>query len=124
MAPKTDAIRKLAEERLAELDGERKQLLEVLSALKSDGSSRRSGTSRRGKSSRTSAPRSGRRRRKGGTRAEHAEKTVAGNPGIKASQIAEELKIKPNYVYRVMADLVKEGRVIKKGTGYFPPDSE
>jgi predicted Rossmann fold nucleotide-binding protein DprA/Smf involved in DNA uptake len=123
MTPKTDAIRKLAEERLAELDEERKQLLEVLSALKSGGSSRRSRSPRRGKSTRSSAPRPGRRRRKGGTRAEHAEKAVADNPGIKASQIAEELKIKPNYVYRVMADLVKEGRVIKKGTGYFPPDS-
>jgi len=124
MAPKTDAIRKLVEERLAELDEERRQLLEALSALEGGKSGRRS--SRRGgsKTSRSSAPRPGRRRRKGGTRAEHAEKAVAENPGIKASQIAEELKIKPNYVYRVMADLVKEGRVIKKGTGYFPSDSE
>ena len=124
MAPKTDVIRKLAEERLAELDEERKQLLEVLSALNSDGASSRGPSSRRGKSLRSSMPHPGRRRRKGGTRAEHAEKAVAENPGIKASQIAEELKIKPNYVYRVMADLVKEGRVIKKGTGYFPPEPE
>jgi len=123
MAPKTDAIRKLVEERLAELDEERKQLLDALSALEGGKSSGRR-SSRRAKSSRSSGPRPGRRRRKGGTRAEHAEKAVADNPGIKASQIAEELKIKPNYVYRVMADLVKEGRVTKKGTGYFPPDSE
>ncbi len=124
MAPKTDAIRKLAEERLAELDEERKQLLEVLSVLKSDGTSSRGRSSRRARSPRSSVPRPGRRRRKGGTRAEHAEKAVAENPGIKASRIAEELKIKPNYVYRVMADLVKEGRVTKKGTSYFPPGPE
>ncbi len=123
MATRTDEIRRLAEDRLAELDQERKQLLKVLSALDGGGSSGRTHTSRRSKSNRSSAPRPGRRRRKGGTRSEHAEKAVAGNPGIKASQIAEELKIKPNYVYRVMADLVKEGRVVKNGTGYFPPDS-
>lgn len=75
------------------------------------------------KSARSSSPRPGRRRRKGGTRAEHAEKAVADNPGIKASEIADQLKIKPNYVYRVMADLVKEGRVTKKGTGYFPAEA-
>lgn len=63
---------------------------------------------------------SGKRRRKGSTRADQALKVVAGNPGVKASEIAESLKIKPNYVYRVMGDLVKEGRVKKKGTGYFP----
>jgi len=119
MALKTDEIRRLAEERLAELDQERKQLLKVLSALDGGGSPKRSHTSRRSKSTRSS----GRRRRKGGTRAEHAEKAVAENPGIKASQIAEELKIKPNYVYRVMADLVRDGRVDKKGTGYFPAES-
>ena len=124
MAPKTDAIRKLVEERLAELDEERKQLLDALSALEGGKSSGRRSSRRSSKPSRSSAARPGRRRRKGGTRAEHAEKAVAENPGIKASQIAEELKIKPNYVYRVMADLVKEGRVIKKGTGYFPSDSE
>jgi hypothetical protein len=124
MAPKTDEIRRLAEERLAELDEERKQLREVLSALKGDGSSGRGRPSRRAKSTQSSAPRPGRRRRKGGTRAEHAEKAVAGHPGITASQIAEELKIKPNYVYRVMTELVKDGRVSKKGTGYFPPEGD
>lgn len=129
MPGKTDDIKKLAEERLAELDQERDRLLKVLAALGEDGSSGRTrgpGRGRRGKSgsASSSAPRPGRRRRKGGTRSEHAEKAVAGHPGITATQIAEDLKIKPNYVYRVMADLVKEGRVIKKGTGYFPPDSE
>lgn len=127
MAPKTDAIRKLVEERLAELDEERTQLTDALKALdgrKGPGRPRGTSDSRgsRGKSSTgaSSARHPGRRRRKGGTRAEHAEKAVADNPGIKASEVAEQLKIKPNYVYRVMAELVKDGRVTKKGTGYFP----
>ncbi|MDQ2700711.1 MAG: winged helix-turn-helix domain-containing protein [Actinomycetota bacterium] len=129
MAAKTDAIRKLVEERLAELDEERTQLVDALAALdgrKGPGRPRGSGGSgRRSKNpSRSSnAPRPGRRRRKGGTRAEHAEKAITAEPGITASQVAEQLKIKPNYVYRVMADLVKEGRIEKKGTGYYPPGS-
>lgn len=121
MAAKTDAIRRLVEERLAELDVERTQLLDALSALDGGKASGRSRGSRSSSRSRSSSPRRpGRRRRKGGTRAEHAAKAVADNPGIKASEIAEQLKINPNYVYRVMAELVKDGLVTKKGTGYFP----
>jgi predicted transcriptional regulator len=61
-----------------------------------------------------------RRGRRGGTRADQAVKIVSANPGITASQIATEMKIKPNYLYRVMADLQKEGRVSKRGRGYHP----
>jgi DNA invertase Pin-like site-specific DNA recombinase len=124
MAPKTDAIRKLVEERLAELDEERTQLLDALKALDGRKGPGRPRGSRSESSSRSSSTRRpGRRRRKGGTRAEHAEKAIAKNPGITASEVAEQLKIKPNYVYRVMAELVKDGRVTKKGTGYFPADA-
>jgi hypothetical protein len=127
VASNTDAIRRLVEDRLAELDKERHELQEALRELtekvtgrvtgkkspsRSKGSSRSKGAS--------SKSGSGQRRRKGGTRADQALKVVAGNPGVKASEIAESLKIKPNYVYRVMGDLVKQGRVKKKGTGYFP----
>ena len=38
-------------------------------------------------------------------------KLVKANPGITASEIAKQMKIKPNYLYRVMGDLQKEGRV-------------
>jgi DNA invertase Pin-like site-specific DNA recombinase len=64
------------------------------------------------------APR--RRRRKGGTRADQAVKLVEGNPGISASEIAKQMKIKPNYLYRVLGELEKEGRVAKKGREYHP----
>ncbi len=125
----TDVIRKLVEERLEELDKERADLKQALAEL---GGRHNGGSGRRGRpksdSGSSSKPvpssRPGRRRRKGGTRSEHAEQAVADNPGIKASEIAEQLKIKPNYVYRVMGDLLKEGRVTKKGMGYFPAEAK
>ena len=42
------------------------------------------------------------------------------NPGISASEIAKQMKIKPNYLYRVLGELEKEGRVTKKGREYHP----
>ena len=47
-------------------------------------------------------------------------KLVKSNPGITASEIAKKLKIKPNYLYRVMGELQKDGEVSKKGRGYHP----
>jgi DNA-binding IscR family transcriptional regulator len=47
-------------------------------------------------------------------------KLVADNPGIPASEIAKRMRIKPNYLYRVLAELEKEGRVRKDGRAYHP----
>lgn len=67
----------------------------------------------------TAAPRR-RRRRKGGTRADQAVKLIESQPGISASDVAKTMKIKPNYLYRVLGDLEKEGRVRKDGRQYYP----
>jgi len=67
----------------------------------------------------TTAPRR-RRRRRGGTRADQAVKLIEGQPGISASDVAKAMKIKPNYLYRVLGDLEKEGRVKKDGRQYYP----
>jgi hypothetical protein len=67
----------------------------------------------------TTAPRR-RRRRKGGTRADQAVKLIESQPGISASDVAKTMKIKPNYLYRVLGDLEKEGRVRKDGRQYYP----
>ncbi len=40
------------------------------------------------------------------------------NPGISASEIAKKLKIKPNYLYRVLNDEVKAGKIKKDGRSY------
>ena len=45
-------------------------------------------------------------------------KLVAANPGISASEIAKRMSIKPNYLYRVLADLEKQGKVRKDGRAY------
>jgi len=114
-----DKARALIEERLKELNAETKRLEQALSNLKGErggrGRSRSSGAKSSGSSGSSGGKR--RRRRRGGTRAEHALRAVKANPGITASQIAEKLKIKPNYVYRVMSDLTEDGKVSKDGRG-------
>jgi len=124
MPPSTnvlDEARALVKKRLAELDDERKRLERALADL-GDGKPARRGPGRpRGAASRSKkgAPRR-RRRRRGGTRADQAVSLVESKPGINASEIAKTMKIKPNYLYRVLGDLEKEGRVKKKGRQYHP----
>ncbi len=61
-----------------------------------------------------------RRKRRGGTRADQAVNLITSAPGISASDVAKQMKIKPNYLYRVLGDLEKEGRVKKDGRQYYP----
>jgi sugar-specific transcriptional regulator TrmB len=117
-----DEARSLVKKRLAELDDERKRLERALADLGGGGKAARRPGRPRGSTSSTPAstgPRR-RRRRRGGTRADQAVTLVEQNPGINASDIAKQMKIKPNYLYRVLGDLEKEGRVKKKGRQYHP----
>ena len=109
-----DEARALVEKRIAELDKERKQLENALAELTGG----RIGRRRPGRPRGSTGTR--RRRRRSGTRADQAVKLVADDPGITASQIATRMKIKPNYLYRVLGELEKEGRVKKKGRQYHP----
>jgi Winged helix-turn-helix DNA-binding len=59
-------------------------------------------------------------RRSGNTRGTQALELVRKRPGITIPQIAEELKIEPNYLYRVMPRLVKEGQIKRDGQGWHP----
>ncbi len=115
----------LIQNRLAELKDEQARLEKALDNL--TGGRRGPGRPRGSRNAATAAApaapavsKSGkrRRRRKGGTRAEQALTFIKDNPGISASEIATKLKIKPNYVYRVMADLQEDGKVKKEGRGY------
>jgi transposase-like protein len=122
----------LVKKRLAELDEERKRLERALAELggtttvtrrpgRPPGSGRGPGRPPKAASTATStAPRKRRRRRRGGTRADQAVALVEQNPGISASEIAKQMKIKPNYLYRVLGEMEKEGRVTKKGREYHP----
>jgi hypothetical protein len=122
-----DEARELVQKRLADLDEERKRLERALAELGGSSKPARRGPGRpRGSSasSGNSAPAAGaprrRRRRKGGTRADQAVDLITKNPGISASDVAKTMKIKPNYLYRVLGDLEKEGRVKKDGRNYHP----
>jgi hypothetical protein len=114
-----DEARDLVKKRLAELDEERKRLERALGEL----GGKIVGRPGRAPGRPRSAPKATttrRRRRRKGTRADQAVKLVEGSPGISASEIAKSMKIKPNYLYRVLSDLEKEKRVQKKGRKYFP----
>jgi sugar-specific transcriptional regulator TrmB len=121
-----DEARQLVQKRLADLDEERKRLERALAELggkatrRSPGRPR--GSSSTGSSAKASAPAGTRRRRKrrGGTRADQAVNLIEKQPGISASDVAKTMKIKPNYLYRVLGDLEKEGRVKKQGRQYYP----
>jgi len=114
-----DEARQLVQQRLADLDDERKRLERALAELGGKARGRRSPGRPRGTSNKSgAAPK--RRKRRGGTRADQAVKLIEEKPGISASDVAKRMKIKPNYLYRVLGDLEKEGRVKKNGRQYYP----
>jgi hypothetical protein len=78
-----------------------------------------SGTRRR---RRPAASRNGRRGRPrgSGTRAAQAFELVKARPGITIPELAEQMGIKQNYLYRVMPTLADEGKVTKSGRGWHP----
>jgi hypothetical protein len=59
-------------------------------------------------------------RRKGsGTRALETISLVQGQPGITIPELAAKMGIKQNYLYRVLPGLEQEGKLVKKGRGWY-----
>jgi predicted HTH transcriptional regulator len=120
MAPASTAVDQAAtllKDRIGELESELAKLQRALSNL-TDGRQGRRGPGRpRGSRAGTTTTRR-RRRRRGGTRSDQAVKLIKQNPGISASEIARKMSIQPNYMYRVLGDLQKEGKVKKSGRQY------
>ena len=54
----------------------------------------------------------------GKTRTDKAFALIKAEPGISAATIAQRLKVKPNYLYRILGDLEKAGRIKKDGRKY------
>jgi len=52
-----------------------------------------------------------------GTRAKQTLEIVKGKPGITIPELAAAMGIKQNYLYRVVPDLVKDGKLRKEGRG-------
>lgn len=119
MADFLNTARRDIESRLADLRDEIRRLESALAALTDRGR----GTARGRGSTRRAA--NGRRRRRGrraggGTRAAQAERLVKSNPGITISELAKKMGITPNYLYRVMPQLEKDGKVRKRDKGWHP----
>ena len=123
MAGFVDTTVKDIDDRLNELKEEVARLEAARSALigarRGPGRPRGSAPTTR---TRTAARRPGRPRgrRGGNTRANQALDLVRSQPGITIPQIAEAMKIEPNYLYRVMPRLVADGQVRREGQGWFP----
>jgi hypothetical protein len=73
-----------------------------------------------GTRAKASAPRRSRRSSGGGSRAEQAISLVGERPGVTVPEMAKAMGIGSNYLYRVLPQLEKDGKVIKQGKGYHP----
>ena len=118
MSDTIDAARKTIEDRIATLRDELQQLEKAASALGGRATRRVRGAGRPRKRS-TGTGRRG-RPRGSGARAAQAEKLVRANPGITISELAKKMNIKPNYLYRVLPQLQKDGKVRKRDKGWHP----
>jgi hypothetical protein len=124
-----DATVREIDNRLQALQEEVKRLEAARSALmgvkrgpgRPRGSTSTSGNGRRRTGRRPGRPRG---RRGGNTRSNQALELVRNSPGITIPQIAQQLKIEPNYLYRVMPKLVGEGQIRRDGQGWHPASDE
>ena len=84
---------------------------------------RRGRTGRRRQGAGTSASNRRGRPRGSGTRSKQALELVRARPGISIPEMAEEMGIQQNYLYRVLPGLQKDGLVRKDGRGWHPVDA-
>jgi len=73
--------------------------------------------------------RAGRRRarssgRRNGTRGDQALALVREHPGITIPEMASSMGTEPNYLYRVMPHLVRDGKVKRDRQGWHPTETE
>lgn len=129
-----DSTVKDIDQRLSELKQEVAKLEAARAALvggrrgpgRPRGSTARRATASRTRRASTSNGRRTRRsrgRRGGATRANQALELVRGKPGITIPQIAKEMGIEPNYLYRVLPKLQQEGSIKRDGQGWTPSGS-
>jgi hypothetical protein len=117
MADFLDEKRKEIDARLRELRPlveEYQRLDKAASALAGVGGTSAPARRRRSSSSRRGRPRGT------GTRSKQALELVRTRPGITIGEMADAMKIKANYLYRVMPALEAEGQVKKRDRGWHP----
>lgn len=130
MADVLSELRSGLEKRLRELEPlieEHAQVRAALDALKGSGirAERVAGTAaKRGRAAVPSGAAQRRGRPRGsGSRAQEALKLVHEHPGITIAELAKRMKIKANYLYRVLPQLEKDGKLHKRDKGYHPRES-
>jgi hypothetical protein len=117
MADFLDEKRKEIDARLRELRplvDEYQRLEKAAAALQGVGNSGAPAAARRGGAARRGRPRGS------GTRSKQALELVRARPGITIGEMADAMKIKANYLYRVMPSLEAEGQVKKRDKGWHP----
>jgi Winged helix-turn-helix DNA-binding len=120
MADVVSDVRAALEKRLRELEPLVKEHAQIRNALERLADAVGPPLRRRAPRPAASQKPTGRPRGSGG-RAQQAVKLVQDNPGITISELAKKMRLKsPNYLYRVMPQLEKDGKVKKEGKGYHP----
>jgi ribosomal protein S25 len=130
MADVLSEIRSSLEKRLRELEPlitEHAQVRKALDAL--EGAGKRAAATAGSAAKRSHAVKadgavSGRGRPRGtGSRAQDVLAHVHKQPGVTVAELAKRMKIKPNYLYRILPQLEKDGKLHKRDKGYHPPES-
>lgn len=111
-----EKARAVIQDGIAELDGERDRLGRALAELSGKPAKRGPGRPR-------GSGGKAKRKRRSGTRIEQALALIEQEPGITAKDIGKALKLKPNYLYRILGEAEKEGKCRKDGRKYYPPAS-
>lgn len=118
------------DEKLRVLKDEAARLEAARAALTGGGHrrGRRASRGAAGTTIRSTARRNGRSatprtRRGGNTRTNQALELVRNQPGITIPEIAQSMKIQPNYLYRVLPRLASDGQVKRDGQGWHPATS-
>lgn len=111
-----DEIRERVERRLAELEPAIQEYRELL-AIKEGLDAARHGPDQPVKppAVRGPAKRPGRR---DGSRAEQAIRIVGRKPGVTVNEIAAEMGINQNYLYRLLPRMEREGQLRREGKGW------
>ena len=129
MADVLSELRSSLEKRLRELEPlikEHAQVRDALDALKGMGKRAPGTAAAAAKRSRpakaASAARGPGRPRGTGGRAQEVLALVHEHPGITLAELAKRMKIQPNYLYRILPHLEKDGKLTKRDKGYHPPE--
>lgn len=115
------AVSSTLKERLVELREEQAEIEKLLERYEATTTStpkpKAVKTQPKPKAKKTTA-KSGRGRGRPPKRANQFISVVEKNPGITVGEAAKQMKVKPNYLYRMSAELVKRGQIVKDGRGF------